>query len=99
MLLAQQLARADERGRTLELLRRQQTKRVAHEDGDALSAVACFCPITDDSLQAPDGDGIGREPQVGLCLAATGGKEQELRLAVKKWATPGIAMGWVGQPG
>ena len=67
--LTQLLHGADEGGRALELLRREQAQGVAHEDVDTIVARV---------LQAPVEDRECRQRKVRLSLAAASRKEDQL---------------------
>ncbi len=68
------LARTDERGRTLKLLGRQQPQRVAHQHTDATLARVS----TEFALEATQGERERGQAQVSLGLAATGREEQKV---------------------
>ena len=78
VLLADQLGRADQRGCALELLRGEQAQRVAHQHGDPVAAIEHAVVGVDLALQPADREGVRREAEVGLGLAATGREEQQL---------------------
>ena len=69
--LAQQLQRTDQPGRTPQLVQRQQPERIAHDHRHARAQHAA-------RPQPPQRDGKGGQPQIGLGLAAAGGKEQQV---------------------
>ena len=75
ILPSRELGGAHEGGGALELLGGEQAQGVAHEDGDAGASVDRAVGGLEESLAAADGEGVGGQPQVGLGLAATGGKE------------------------
>ena len=87
-LAAKHLARADQRRRALELLRRQQAQRVAHQHADAVAAVVA----ADHALQPADRQRERGEPEVRLGLAAAGREEQQ----VDEPRVPGFAPDGVG---
>ncbi len=82
-LAAQDFGGADQRRRPLELLGGEQPQGVPHQHGDAGLAAAGVLPRADGPLEAADGEGEGREPEVGLGLAAAGGEEQQVDDAVR----------------
>ena len=91
---AQQLGRAHQRGRPLELLGGQQAQGVAHQHGHAVSAVHRVGSVAHRPLQAAHGHGVGHQAQVGLGLAAPGGEEQQVGPG---GAGPPVGVAGVGQ--
>ena len=78
VVLADQLGRADQGRRALELLGGEQPQGVAHEHRDAVTAVEDAVVGVELALEAADRERVRREPEVGLGLAATGREEQQL---------------------
>src|SRR2546427_190610 len=68
------LARADQRRRSLELLKREQAQRVSHEYGDSVLA----SPARHLTLQSADAHRVRRESQVSLGLATACWEPQEI---------------------
>src|SRR5690606_7982219 len=71
-------AGTDERRRTLELLRRQQSQGVAHEHGHAVGSVVAG----HSALESANGEGERGEPEVRLRLSPTCRKEEEIHEAL-----------------
>ena len=73
-LLALELERADQAGGARELVEREQPQRVAHDDAHA----GAGAPGRLGMAQAAQHHREGREPEVGLGLAAAGREEEEV---------------------
>ena len=78
VVAADDLGRAHQRRRALELLGGEQAQRVAHEDGDAVAPVTGVHSLPDHAVAPADREGVGGEPEVGLGLTATGREEQQV---------------------
>src|SRR5205823_12109074 len=74
ILPPQNLTGTDECRRTLELLEREQAQRVAHDYRDSLLARAA----SNCSLQAANGQGVGRQSEIGLCFSSAGRKPEQV---------------------
>ena len=77
VLPSHELSRAQQRGRTDELLRGEESKGVSHEDRDAIAAVEHSFGRLDLALQSSDAERERGEAEIRLGLATTGGEEEE----------------------